>query len=72
MSSFGRFSNRGDQASRLRQLMSRPLTADPARGEELVDRIARTADGSAAAENSMVRIQDIVGEIAIVSPVQQV
>lgn len=40
-------------------------------GEELVDRIARTADGSAAPENSMVRIQDIVGEIAIVSPVQQ-
>jgi hypothetical protein len=37
-------------------------------GEELVDRIARTADGSAAPANSMVRIDDVVGEIVIVSP----
>lgn len=36
-------------------------------GEELVDRIARTADGSAAPENSMVRIDDVVGEIVIVT-----
>jgi membrane protein implicated in regulation of membrane protease activity len=37
-------------------------------GEELVDRIARTADGAAIASNAMVRIEDVVGETVIVAP----
>ncbi len=36
-------------------------------GEELVDRIARTRDGRAAPDNSMVRIEEVVGEVVIVT-----
>lgn len=35
-------------------------------GEELVDKIARTADGAAVAENSAVKIEDVLGEVVVV------
>jgi membrane protein implicated in regulation of membrane protease activity len=38
-------------------------------GEELVDKVARGAGGAAVAENTPVRIEEIVGEMVIVRPV---
>lgn len=38
-------------------------------GEELVDRIARSRDGSAIAENTAVKIEEVLGEIVIVRKV---
>ena len=38
-------------------------------GETMVDKIARSRSGSAIAHNSAVRIEEIVGESVIVSPV---
>jgi hypothetical protein len=38
-------------------------------GETMVDKIARSRSGSAIAHNSVVRIEEIVGESVIVSPV---
>jgi membrane protein implicated in regulation of membrane protease activity len=38
-------------------------------GEELVDRIARSKDGSAIAENTTVKIEEVLGEIVIVRKV---
>jgi hypothetical protein len=38
-------------------------------GESLVDKIARSKDGSAIALNSVVKIEEIVGESVIVSAV---
>jgi len=35
-------------------------------GEELVDKVAKSHDGSALAANSIVRIQDVHGEMVIV------
>lgn len=35
-------------------------------GEELVDKVAKSHDGSALATNSIVRIQDVQGEMVIV------
>lgn len=37
-------------------------------GEELVDKIARSRNGAAIAENTSVRVEEAVGEIVIVSP----
>jgi hypothetical protein len=36
-------------------------------GEELLDKIARAGDGGAIAENSPVRVDDVEGEIVVVS-----
>jgi len=36
-------------------------------GEELVDKIARTRDGGVVAENSAVRVEEVLGETVIVS-----
>jgi NfeD-like. len=36
-------------------------------GEELVDKIARTEDGSAVPENAVVRIKELLGETVIVT-----
>ena len=38
-------------------------------GETMVDKIARSRSGNAIAHNSLVKIEDIVGESVIVSPV---
>ena len=35
-------------------------------GEELIDKIARAGDGSGIPENSVVRVEDVLGEIVIV------
>jgi hypothetical protein len=35
----------------------------------MVDKIARARDGNAIAHNSIVKIEDVVGESVIVSPV---
>ena len=35
-------------------------------GEQLIDKIARTHDGSAAPENSVVKIEEVLGETVIV------
>lgn len=35
-------------------------------GEALVDKIARTADGAAVPENSMVKIEEVLGETVVV------
>jgi len=37
-------------------------------GEEMVDKIARSETGNAIAENSVVQIKEILGEIVIVQP----
>jgi membrane protein implicated in regulation of membrane protease activity len=37
-------------------------------GEEIIDKIARTQDGTPLAENSIVYIEDIVGEVVTVRP----
>jgi membrane protein implicated in regulation of membrane protease activity len=37
-------------------------------GEELVDKIARSRDGSAVAANTLVKIQEVHGEMVIVQP----
>jgi len=37
-------------------------------GEDLIDKIARTRDGSALPEHALVRIEELVGEVVIVSP----
>ena len=37
-------------------------------GEELVDKMARTRDGSAVPENTIVKVEEVLGEVAIVSP----
>ncbi len=37
-------------------------------GEELVDKMARTADGQAVPENAAVRVEEVLGEVAIVRP----
>ena len=37
-------------------------------GEELVDRIARSRSGAAIPENASVRVEEILGEVVIVSP----
>ncbi len=37
-------------------------------GEELVDKIARSRSGNAIGENCSVRIEEVVGEVVIVSP----
>jgi membrane protein implicated in regulation of membrane protease activity len=36
-------------------------------GEELVDKIARARDGSAVAENTSVRVEEVLGETVVVS-----
>jgi hypothetical protein len=37
-------------------------------GEELIDKIARSKDGQAIAENSVVKVEDTLGEMVIVRP----
>jgi membrane protein implicated in regulation of membrane protease activity len=37
-------------------------------GEELVDKIARTRDGAALAENTIVTVEEVLGEACIVRP----
>lgn len=37
-------------------------------GEELIDKVARSHDGAAIAENTSVRIEEVVGEVVVVSP----
>jgi len=37
-------------------------------GEELMDKIARSHDGSAIAENAVVEVEQVLGEIVIVRP----
>jgi len=37
-------------------------------GEELIDKMAKSQDGSAIAENTTVRIEQVLGEIVIVRP----
>ncbi len=37
-------------------------------GEELVDRTARSADGAAIAENTVVRVEQTLGEVVLVRP----
>ncbi|MBI4876075.1 MAG: hypothetical protein HY822_15670 [Acidobacteria bacterium] len=37
-------------------------------GEELFDKMARTRDGAALAENSLVTVEEVLGEICIVRP----
>jgi len=37
-------------------------------GEELIDQTARTRDGAALAENSIVTVEEVLGEICIVRP----
>jgi membrane protein implicated in regulation of membrane protease activity len=37
-------------------------------GEELVDKIARTRDGTAIPEHASVRVEDVLGETVIVTP----
>lgn len=37
-------------------------------GEELLDRMARTRDGAPLAENAIVRVEEVLGEICIVRP----
>ena len=55
---------------------ARVVVAIPARGvgqvrvqigEELVDKIAKSRDGSAVPENSTVKIEEVLGEVVIVS-----
>jgi membrane protein implicated in regulation of membrane protease activity len=36
-------------------------------GEELIDRIARTRDGQPVPENTMVKVEEVLGETVIVS-----
>ena len=40
-------------------------------GETMVDKIARSSDGSAIAHKSVVRIEEVVGESVIVSPISE-
>jgi hypothetical protein len=37
-------------------------------GEELIDTMAKSHDGAAIAENAIVRIEQVLGEIVIVRP----
>lgn len=37
-------------------------------GEELIDKMARSADGSPIPENAIVKVQDVLGEFVIVRP----
>lgn len=37
-------------------------------GEELVDKTARAADGSAVSENAVVKVEEVLGEVVIVRP----
>jgi membrane protein implicated in regulation of membrane protease activity len=37
-------------------------------GEELVDKIARAGDGTAIAEHTAVRIEQVLGEVVVVKP----
>ena len=37
-------------------------------GDEMVDKVARSADGSAIAPNSIVKIDQVLGEVVIVRP----
>ena len=37
-------------------------------GEELIDQTARTRDGAPLAENSIVTVEEVLGEICIVRP----
>jgi len=37
-------------------------------GEELIDKMARSTDGSAIAENAIVKVEQVLGEIVIVRP----
>jgi hypothetical protein len=38
-------------------------------GESVIDKVARSSDGAAIAASSVVKIEDVVGESVIVSPV---
>ena len=37
-------------------------------GEEMIDKIARTKDGQALSENTIVIVEQVLGEIVIVRP----
>jgi membrane protein implicated in regulation of membrane protease activity len=37
-------------------------------GEELIDKIARSKDGQAIAENAVVQVEESLGEVVIVRP----
>lgn len=39
-------------------------------GEELIDKLAKSGDGSAVAENAIVVVEQVLGEVAIVRPQQ--
>jgi hypothetical protein len=39
-------------------------------GEEIIDKMARTVDGSALVENTIVRVDSVLGEIVVVRPQQ--
>jgi hypothetical protein len=40
-------------------------------GEQLLDKIARTRDGSPIAENAIVAVTDVLGEAVIVEPAKE-